>query len=926
MVSTLGLVGQHVPLWDVAFFAEFDAYGNEHHIDLQCEHLIRRHYPGLGAWAMAIIIHHSITHLVRSISSRGRCMAVHLFQRTASAEEVISLFIVGIHNSHGDAQIDTLADAAFLVRKRPRGSKVVVIGDFNVDQLPSLQSDPFQDTAQRGRHHIEERVRLEGFADGLELHLHIPEVCTGLPGGPYAQHCLFAPISRVPVGDSAALCLPSLLDYALASRDAIKACFLFGEGVPADHALIGLVVGAKENRKRSLKKTWQCNDEDACVLWLHQNCPDKFTCVEEVRDFASLAQAQFDDQLTCAQSRRLRLPLKLRELYGRLSATTSEAERRRLQREAWELRKSWVAAFRTRRMRDCIAKGRVLSRSKKLYPLHVLVDDDGSRQEEGVQWELALHKYFGQKWGAKNESARAQLMSRILHTDGGAVEVPCESLDAAFQRIRQKRRLDIYGTSVGALLLLWRACPLIFRCFIASFIASASMVSSLEVHGRVLGKESSVSPVSKLRAILPLPALLQVADALLPILLERHLTTVLPSAPGCLVAGRPFTQVLDITHGLQSVLEKGLDEFGAAAVAQCDIQQYYDSLPLLRIFLWLIDKGVPAILVAAALRHQVCPQVVLVAGSARVPIMARCIGGLTGSRVAGVLARIPVESSLAARAGRWKKWGFGLTGVGGSGVTLCCASYVDNCFAVSRTPAGAVKILEDLELTLQTEWDLRMKPSSRSYVEAYGGCRGVVDEQKWPRDETFHALGHCIQHTGSIREDWSKTRRQMWKAFWANAGSAGASKLKMPDRLRLLLRAVVPILDFKCSRWPPQATIAAELDAVQRKMVATVLRLQPWPDETFKQFSQRRGRAARHLCAQIGVWSRRWFQRVLNWDAHVRRDRNSLLWSAQLVDYKGRAHLAERRAFNNGRTGTRAHSGYPCRRWHDGVAYARSCS
>ena len=39
---------------------------------------------------------------------------------------------------------------------------------------------------------------------------------------------------------------------------------------------------------------------------------------------------------------------------------------------------------------------------------------------------------------------------------------------------------------------------------------------------------------------------------------------------------------LDVAHGLQFVLEKGIDTFGRAAVAQSDIEKYYDNLNVLR--------------------------------------------------------------------------------------------------------------------------------------------------------------------------------------------------------------------------------------------------------------------------------------------------------------------------------------------------------
>ena len=81
--SILGVLGLHLPSWDVAYLAELDAHGEERCLDSQCGHLIRRHYPGLGSWAMAFFIRSIVKHLVRNILVRGRCMAVHLAQRTA---------------------------------------------------------------------------------------------------------------------------------------------------------------------------------------------------------------------------------------------------------------------------------------------------------------------------------------------------------------------------------------------------------------------------------------------------------------------------------------------------------------------------------------------------------------------------------------------------------------------------------------------------------------------------------------------------------------------------------------------------------------------------------------------------------------------------------------------------------------------------
>lgn len=137
-------------------------------------------------------------------------------------------------------------------------------------------------------------------------------------------------------------------------------------------------------------------------------------------------------------------------------------------------------------------------------------------------------------------------------------------------------------------------------------------------------------------AILPLVAVMQVLDVIVSGMLEKHIAAVLPGVPECFIGAQPKTQTLDIALGLQSVIEMGLDDFGAAAVAQCDIEKYYDSIPVL-------------IIAQCIIRHQMCSSSTLQAGSQEVQISNRSIGGLTRSRVAGSLGRIRVEATTADR-------------------------------------------------------------------------------------------------------------------------------------------------------------------------------------------------------------------------------------------------------------------------------------
>jgi hypothetical protein len=90
-------------------------------------------------------------------------------------------------------------------------------------------------------------------------------------------------------------------------------------------------------------------------------------------------------------------------------------------------------------------------------------------------------------------------------------------------------------------------------------LASASLMSSFRVDALALGEKSSTTLAADLRVILPLPSLLQVCDSLLTLLVQSSLATALPVRPDSFVGAVRRAQVLDIAHGLATVVEKGLE-------------------------------------------------------------------------------------------------------------------------------------------------------------------------------------------------------------------------------------------------------------------------------------------------------------------------------------------------------------------------------
>ncbi len=117
-------------------------------------------------------------------------------------------------------------------------------------------------------------------------------------------------------------------------------------------------------------------------------------------------------------------------------------------------------------------------------------------------------------------------------------------------------------------------------------------------------------------------------------------------------------------------------------MAQSDIRSYFDALPVLRIAERLVDKGAPPSDVAALVRFQMMPRVCLrISEGASATILNRSRGGLTGTRTALVMARIPVEATTALLYPRLRHLGIQVI----DGGSLLVATYVDNFYVVSLT-------------------------------------------------------------------------------------------------------------------------------------------------------------------------------------------------------------------------------------------------
>ena len=643
---------------------------------------------------------------MKSVCWRGRAVRVHLLTKLTEIMSCHNVSFIFVHMAHGDEQSSALADVAFLIRTRPRGSKVTIFGDINVDQLPTLGTDPFHMLPHRSSHHRLERMRLHHFCDQFSLDVAVPDVVSGCPGGPFAEQCILAPISRVPVGLLANTCVPSLIDYALTQPGILKVLTLSWIDVPADHAWLFAEVDGKVINKRSSRKSdWKCIDDRACSEWMRANCPRKFANVQQFHTFVVDAQELYCDRRSCHLRSNEREPASVKLLRRELSITYDERARMQLQKSIWQIRKEFLADMARQRDHDKVKKGGVLYKSKKLFPicsmqLTVAAGKEAgcSSQDTDLQMLEVKHEYQV-KWGCHNLQLRSSVSDALNRFDGLGINISSSDVVCARFAIKKFGKVDHYGVSPRGIWMLASVCSDVVCSFLTRVMSSRQLMESISINGLLFAKARGAILASKTRAILPLPAILTWLDCILFKRLHPFVDSLFPEVESVFIGARPFTQTLDIMHGLQSVIEKGLDAHGQSAIAQMDIRRYYDSIHVLRVFRYLVDRHCDEASAICLLRFHCCPCVLLQFNSVSVPIQSRSIGALTGTRTAGLSGRIPVEDVIQKRHHIWEQFCFKT-----DSSSLALATYIDNIFSTGSCAEGAVEILKDCELHLQILW------------------------------------------------------------------------------------------------------------------------------------------------------------------------------------------------------------------------------
>ena len=131
--------------------------------------------------------------------------------------------------------------------------------------------------------------------------------------------------------------------------------------------------------------------------------------------------------------------------------------------------------------------------------------------------------------------------------------------------------------------------------FSNSINSSDEAFRGAEIFGHAAANVSGCITSAQVRAILPLPWILSVIDAVL----EARISTALVG-DSFFETPKEKRQVLDLVWPLGMVLEKGNDLAGNSSMVQADIKAFYHNIRAVEAYRWLLE--LPAVAVCALQR------------------------------------------------------------------------------------------------------------------------------------------------------------------------------------------------------------------------------------------------------------------------------------------------------------------------------------
>ena len=905
----------HLDVWDIIFVKEFDGFTCEREVSCSWGHSIYRHWPGPGSFSIAFIVHSRVRHLLKSIVPHGRAMSAYFKDDMA-----LDLLVIGAHGGHGDALHDSLANISYLLRSGSRLSRKLVIGDHNIDILPTLPSDPWASLPHRSLRHQYERQLLNSFCLRSRLAVNVPDRAGPPLTGPWKDFNTSTSFSRVPIGDQYGL--PSLIDFALGTCGVVLSSYVLWNSF-SDHAyLVCRTQAPTRLLPRRPKRTWEYKNWDDSVHFFASLAPEDFESFEHFLQHVCQMQKATGAKSTCKQRSRCREPPAIKLLRQHIRQNTDPTKDRSLKKSLWEARKSWLSSLQAARDTHVLSAGKPITKRKKLTPITSMKNGCSSTIDFGIIGKL-VGEEFEAKWKTHDLHRRSLILDELAKLSSSSCDHSWDDFMSAACVPAKQRRTDDSGMCLAALRIALQGSPQATARLLNRLLCDDGFFKSQTVSGQAYAKKTGTIEARQVRAITPLSTTMVLFDCLI----DQHLTKQVDSFALTVGSGYMETairgrQILDATFALSQHVEKTLDMHSHGCIAAADIMAYFDHLDPLRIARWLLKENFPPHLVAALLRLHCLPQITLSVSRTSSPfcIRYRTNGFFTGTRTAGTASRIPLLDAALSRLRIWNE-----TSACYNGVSFSLVSFVDNVFTTGHDAFDATSILNDLERHLSNKWRLKFGGDSKEILPT-AGCdlqaihAGALSD--WQLRRSMRCLGHIISDNGSIGDDFEHAKATMWAAFWANyrPGLLNATK---HTKINFLQRCVRPIAAFKWSRWPFQRTYGKKLDQIQTHMLQLLFPLPSRLNESADDFFRRKSLVSGRLANSLGRWSASWALSVRRWHDHCVRAHDSNNWCSAIYAVHGEPWIQAMRARHcrgaeTNRTGTRVLQAKPTRRWYEG--------
>ena len=221
-------------------------------------------------------------------------------------------------------------------------------------------------------------------------------------------------------------------------------------------------------------------------------------------------------------------------------------------------------------------------------------------------------------------------------------------------------------------------------------------------------------------------------------------------------------------------------------------------------------------------------------------------------------------------------------------------------------------------------WRMSLKASSKSFIQAVGAQRHADADPGWQhaeRDE-FLVLGHWLNRDGGMAADVRQAELAVWRRFFCGAGASRSRDLPRLARVKDIERTCWPAINLRCARWHMGRHKLSRIDALQRRLIACVIREPRHPSEEDSSYFRRRGRIAASIARDAGLWSERVARQMLRWHARMSAPAYAG-WAQKLVNWRGRDWLQNRRLRDRLVVGVRRTNLYKSSPWAGQLAVAR---